>query len=219
MRRMDDMTAKRLLVFGASGHGKVAADAAIAAGWVVRGFADDAADKRGRLLLDLPVIATGMAEAAAFCLHDDAFLVIGVGDNRIRQRLFLAAQQAGVRFATVVHPRAAVAPSARLGAGTVVFAGVAVNCDAVIGADVILNTGATVDHDCIIGDHAHLSPGVHLGGTVHVGPGTHLGVGVAVSPNLELGAWSIVGVGAAVVANIPDAVVAYGVPAKVVREN
>ena len=54
-------------------------------------------------------------------------------------------------------------------------------------------------------------------GTVVVGRETHLGVGVSVRNNLTLGARSVVGVGAAVVADLPDDVVAVGVPARVVR--
>jgi acetyltransferase-like isoleucine patch superfamily enzyme len=58
---------------------------------------------------------------------------------------------------------------------------------------------------------------VALGGTVHIGAGTHIGVGAVVRNNRSVGEWSVVGVGAAVVTDLPSDVVAYGVPARVVR--
>jgi sugar O-acyltransferase (sialic acid O-acetyltransferase NeuD family) len=211
--------AERLLLFGASGHGRVVADAARAAGWEIAGWADDDASRRGQELDGAPVVATGVAEAAAWARERGAHVVVSIGDNRARARLFEALLAAGADLATVVHPAAVVSPSATLGSGTVVFAGAVINPGTTIGRNVIVNTSVSVDHDNWIGDHAHLSPGVHLGGTVSVGEGAHLGVGVSVRNNLSIGAWTLVGVGAAVVADLPANVVAYGVPARVVRES
>jgi UDP-N-acetylbacillosamine N-acetyltransferase len=206
-----------LLVLGCGGHGKVVADAALVGGTRVLGFADDAERWRGGSLLGLPVLAIGRAETLALCRKEGAEIVLAIGDNRTRQRVFRELLAEGLSLATVIHPTAIIAPSATVGIGTVVFAGTIVNADARIGQNVILNTGVRVDHDNVIGDHAHLSPGVTLGGTVTVGEGTHLAVGVSVRNNVAVGAWSVVGVGAAVVGAIPDEVVAFGTPAKVVR--
>jgi sugar O-acyltransferase (sialic acid O-acetyltransferase NeuD family) len=208
---------RRLLLYGASGHGRVVADAARAAGWELAGWCDDDPARRGKTLEGVPVVASGIAEAARWAQANGCAVVVSIGDNAVRRRLFEALAVVGCELATVVHPQAVIAPSATLGSGTVAFAGVVVNPDARIGRNVILNTGTTVDHDGQIGDHAHLSPGVHLGGTVTVGEGAHLGVGVSVRNNVAIGAWTTVGVGAAVVGDLPAGVVAYGVPARVVR--
>lgn len=205
-----------LVVFGCGGHGKVVADAARLAGFDLLGFADDAVDLRGRTFAGLPVVAIGLDETAVFCTSNVSQVVIAVGTNAHRRRLYVEASARSLRVATVIHPRAAIAASATVGAGTVAFAGVVVNADAAIGEAVILNTGACVDHDNVVGPHAHLSPGVALGGAVSVGEGAHLGVGVSVRNNVSIGAWTMVGVGAAVVSDLPDDVTAVGVPARVV---
>ncbi len=208
---------ERLLIFGASGHGRVIADAARAAGFDLAGWADDDPRRAGTSVAGAPVVAIGTEAAARWAGEHAARVVVGIGKNRIRARVFAALLAHGAQPATVIHPRAVVSPTARLGAGTVVFAGALVNPDAVLGRNVILNTGVSVDHDAAIGDHVHLSPGVHLGGTVSIGEGSHLGVGAAVRNNLAIGAWSLVGVGAAVVAPVADGVVVVGVPARVLR--
>jgi sugar O-acyltransferase (sialic acid O-acetyltransferase NeuD family) len=202
-----------LLIYGASGHGKVVADAALAAGWDVLGFVDDDPSKPGSMLLGLQVSA-----ASGERLHaSDVSVVIGVGSNLARRAIYHRLVEAGVSIATVIHPRAVIAPSATIRPGAVVFAGAVINPDCVIGENSIVNTAASLDHDCVLGAHAHLSPGVHLGGTVLIGEGTPLGVGVSCRNNIQIGSWSVVGVGAAVVADLPDRVMAVGVPARVVR--
>lgn len=208
---------RTLLIFGCGGHGKVVADTAIAAGFRVLGFADDDPETRATKTLGFDTIAIGLDETTRACVDAKAELVLAIGDNRTRARVFVEARARGLRMATVVHPSAVLAPSVELGAGSVVFARATVNPDARIGENVIVNTAVSIDHDNVIGAHAHLSPGAVLGGTVSVGEGAHVGIGACVRNNTAIGAWTVIGAGAAVVRDIPDGVVAYGVPARVVR--
>jgi acetyltransferase EpsM len=211
------MAERRLLVYGAGGHAKVVADAAISMGYRVMGFLDADPSKVGLRVLGLPVLLADAGEAVAVCRDKDAEVVVAVGANAARMRVFETLRSASVPIATIIHARAVVAGSAVVGEGTVVFAGVVVNPETRVGRNVILNTSASVDHDNRIGDHAHLSPGVHTGGTVTVGEGTHVGIGASIRNNIEIGAWSVVGAGSVVVKDLPDSVVAYGVPARIVR--
>jgi UDP-N-acetylbacillosamine N-acetyltransferase len=206
-----------LFIVGAGGHGKVIADAARAAGRRVLGFFDARAEFRGSTILGLPVIVGDSADLARRCAEASAAAVLGIGDNRRRAALFAELCGLGVPITSVIHPSAVVAPSVEVGAGVVALAGAIVNPDTRVEDGAILNTGVRVDHDSVIGAHVHLSPGVALGGTVRIGEGTHLGVGVSVRNNVTIGTWSTVGVGAVVIADVPDRVVAYGVPARVVR--
>lgn len=207
-----------LLVYGASGHGKVVAEAALQSGWKVIGFGDDDPGKRGALLLDLAVCAVGREEAVKVCQREDASFVVAIGDNSARRRVYRDLKDAGLTPACLVHPAATVSSRASLGAGTVVFAGVVVNPDTKVGEDVILNTCCSLDHDNWIGDHVHVSPGAHLGGGVRVGEGTHIGLGAAVRNNLTIASWVTIGMGSVVLRDLPGGVVAYGVPARVVKE-
>ncbi|MBX2803287.1 MAG: acetyltransferase [Myxococcales bacterium] len=207
-----------LLVYGASGHGKVVAETARAAGFSPIVFADDSDGKRGTRLCGAEVAAIGRDEALRWLATHDGRVVVAIGHNQVRARVLAELMEAGARPATVVHPSAVIAPTAVIGSGTVVFAGVVVQPDAEVGANVILNTACSVDHDGRIGDHAHLSPGVHLGGTVTVGAGTHLGVGCSVIQGITVGHDSTVGAGSVVVRDLPDGIVAYGVPARVRRQ-
>jgi sugar O-acyltransferase (sialic acid O-acetyltransferase NeuD family) len=204
-----------LVIGGASGHGRVVADTARAAGFDVVGFFDARAELRDGEHAGAPIVAIGNEEAVAFARDGGHQVVVAIGNNPVRVRIGQLFRDAGVELATVVHPRAWVSPESSIGSGSVVFAGVVVQAGTRVGRDCILNTACSVDHDSVLGDGVHLSPGAHLGGTVSVGSLTHLGVGVSVRNNLTIGSRTTVGVGAAVVSDLPDAVVAIGVPAKV----
>jgi sugar O-acyltransferase (sialic acid O-acetyltransferase NeuD family) len=202
----------RLLVFGASGHGKVVADAARSAGLTVVAFLDDDPGLRGTRHFGAPVLPL---EAA---VTDGAFaglpIALGVGDNRDRQRCSERVVAAGRALATVIHESAVVAPSARLGPGTVVLALAAVNPDARVGAGVILNTGCVVEHDCAVGDFAHVAPSSALGGAARLGERSHLGLGAVVLPGVAVGADARIGAGAVVHRTVPAGATVAGVPAR-----
>lgn len=199
-----------LLVYGAGGHGKVVADVAAEAGYDVRGFIDDAA-ARSPGIWGLPVLSLddALREGPA-----GASVGLGIGDNAARERCAARLAQAGLPVVTLVHPRASVARSARLGEGSVVMAGAAVNPDAVLGPGCIVNTGAVVEHDCRLGPYVHLSPNAALGGGVSIGARSHLGLGAVVLPGRTLGTDVRIGAGAAVITDVVDGVTAVGVPAR-----
>ncbi|MGQ9623569.1 MAG: acetyltransferase [Candidatus Caldatribacteriaceae bacterium] len=195
-------------VVGGGGHAKVVLSALQAAGVRVDGILDDDPQKQGLEILGVKIIGT-IAKAAEF---GKAKGVLAIGDNCTRQ--LLAKKLSEWEWLTVIHPKAYVHPTAKIGPGTVIFAGAIIQPDVSLGAHVIINTGATVDHDCVVEDFVHLAPGANLAGSVSIEEGVLIGVGAAVVPGVRVGAWTIVGAGAVVVKDLPSCVVAVGVPAK-----
>lgn len=205
------MSGKRLALFGASGHGKVVADTALAAGWQSVVFFDDAWPAR-QANRHWPVQG-GLADMIAQADSFDAALV-SIGHCRARWEKHQALTEAGIVMATIVHPHAFVSGLASLGAGTVIMPGVVINADATIGEAGIVNSGATVDHDCALAHAVHVSPGANLGGGVRVGAFSWVGIGAAVRQGIEIGAGVMVGAGAVVVKPVPDGSTVVGSPAR-----
>jgi len=203
---------KRLAILGASGHGKVVADAALAAGWDEVHFFDDSWPER-RHNGNWP-IAGAFTEMTNGLGHTYDSAVVAIGQNETRLARAAALKSAGVPLATLIHPSATISPHASVGEGTVIFAGVVVNVDVLVGQCCIINTSATVDHDCELADGVHLSPGVHLGGNVVVGRASWLGIGACVRHGIRIGSNVVVGAGAAVVDDLQDNNCVVGVPAK-----
>jgi sugar O-acyltransferase (sialic acid O-acetyltransferase NeuD family) len=203
---------KSLAILGASGHGKVVAEVALASGWNDVSFYDDAWPER-RQLGKWPVLG----DTAALFNSRDRFdgVIVAIGRNAVRMEKIRLVQEAGGCIATLVHPSAVISATARLGEGTVAMAGVVVNADAVIGRGSILNTSCSVDHDCVLGEGVHISPGAHLAGDVRVNDLSWVGIGASIRQGVTLGRAVQVGAGAAVVNDIADNLTVVGVPAKV----
>ena len=206
------MTVKQTLyVFGASGHGKVVAEAASRSGvYQVVGFLDDNPVKTGLRLLDLPVLG-GLDSLST----RQVSVALGVGSNRDRLAVLRRLDEAGVTVVSIVHPSAVVSSGVSLGVGSYVGPGAVVHVDAHVGRACILNSCSVVEHDNFLNDGVHLSPNATLGGNVTIGEGAHVGLGAAVLPGLTIGAWAVIGAGAVVTKALPIGVAAAGVPARI----
>lgn len=210
---------EKLLVWGASGHASVVADIVRLEGkYEIVGFLDDGNPQRaGETFCGAPVV--GGQEKL-----DDLFragvrnLIMGFGNCGARLHLSELALSKGFSIATAVHPSAIVASDVRIGCGTVVAAGAVVNPGTEIGRNVIVNTRASIDHDCAIEDGVHICPGACLAGSVRVGRAAWVGIGATVTARINIGASAVVGAGAVVVRDIPERVIAYGMPARAVRK-
>jgi sugar O-acyltransferase (sialic acid O-acetyltransferase NeuD family) len=142
-------------------------------------------------------------------------LVVGIGANKVRKEIVEnLGDAARDLWINAIHPQSVLAASIKIGTGVVVCAGAVINPDVKISNHVIINTASSLDHDDSIADYAHVAPGCHLAGNVRVEEGALLGIGSTVVPGSTIGRWATVGAGAVVVSNIPDHVVAKGVPAR-----
>ena len=205
-------------MYGAGGHGKVVADLLVSRGQKeFAGFVDDREELWGAKVMGFAVLGGGewlQGEAGSARIA----IALGVGDITSRHRIAESCAHWGAEILTVVHPRAAVSRAARVGRGSVVMANATVNVDAVVGDGVIVNSGAVVEHDVEVGEYAHVAPNAAMGGGSSLGAFSHLGIGASVLPCVHIGAHSVVGAGAVVVKNLPDEVVAIGIPARIHRQ-
>jgi sugar O-acyltransferase (sialic acid O-acetyltransferase NeuD family) len=199
-----------LLVFGAGGHGRVVADAALAQGGWTRLLASDRDPQRARgdLLPNLPLLAPDEAEQEAGAVH----IAIGLASWRERE-----ARASRLPLATIVHPRASVSPYTRIGAGTFVAAQAVLAPMTVLGQCVIVNHGAVVDHDVEVGDFSHVAPLVALGGKVRIGKRVLVGAGAKILSGVQVCDDVIIGAGAVVRYPIATPGTYVGVPARRVR--
>ena len=190
---------------GASGHAKVIIEILEANNVNIKGLFDN--DNSIKSLLDYPVSHSDDLEGP---------LIISIGSNKTRKKI---AQSTSIEFGQAFHPSAIISKRTEIGEGSVIMHGAIIQSCVVIGKHCIINTGASIDHECVIDDFAHISPHATLCGNVSIGEGTWIGAGATIIPGVTIGKWSIIGAGAVVIKDIPDNVIAYGSPCKVIRDN
>ena len=208
-----------VIIWGASGHASVIAEIfCLREKYEVVGFLDDVnKDRKGSPFCGAKVIG-GKEELDSIQSNGIKHVFVAVGDCTARLNLARYVRDLGFSLPTITHPSAVVADTVTLGEGTVLVQSSSVNVNTKIGSCAIINTNSSVDHDCTIGNGVHISPGVAIGGRVSVGDGTWLGLGSSIIDGIHIGSNTIIGAGSVVVRDIPSNVVAYGVPARVIRK-
>lgn len=198
-----------LLLFGAGGHARVVADAALAsAGWVsIIGSDRDALRCTGELVPGVILFQVGDAALASI-----AGIHIAIGNNAARETE--AAAWGHARLVTVIHPAAMVSPLAEIGAGCFLAAGAIVGPGARMDMGVIVNHGAVVDHDVMLGAFCHVAPNATLGGGVRIGRRVLVGAGAVVLPGITIADDVVIGAGAVANAPLLEAGTYAGVPAR-----
>ena len=198
----------KLIIIGASGHGKVVADIAIKMNkWQSIAFLDD--DESIKTSMGLEVIGK---TADAFTYKDEADFFVAIGSNATREKIQEKLIVEGLNVVNLIHPSAVIGIDVEIGIGTAVMAGVVINSSTRIEKGCIINTSASLDHDNVIEDYVHISPGVNMAGTVKVGKGSWIGIGSVVSNNVNICSGCKVGAGAVVVKDITEPGTYVGVP-------
>jgi sugar O-acyltransferase (sialic acid O-acetyltransferase NeuD family) len=152
---------------------------------------------------------------------DDIGFVVAIGNpyGHVRRSLHDRLIGAGLTSVSIVDPSALICASAQVGDGLQMMPHAIVHNSAFVERQCIVNTRALVEHDCILNEGVEIGPGAVLCGRVHVGANTWVAAGATVRPRIRIGANVIIGAGAVVVSDIPDNVVAAGVPARPVPDS
>ena len=120
------------------------------------------------------------------------------------------------RFATVIDPRATVAPTSIVGKGSVVLAGTTVGADVTIGDHVIVLQNVSISHDDVIGDYTCISVGAGFSGSVHVERNCFIGANATLIRG-PVGEGSMIGAGSLIRTPVPPGEVWVGNPGRKLR--
>lgn len=145
--------------------------------------------------------------------------IVTIGDNWSRYRIVRQIESLLPTFQwfNAIHPSVIIGNGVNIGVGVVAMAGCIINPRTKIGNFTFFATGAQIDHDCEVNDYASVSAGSLTGGYVVLGKFSALTLGVTVLDRLKIGENCLIGAGSLVLKDVPDNVVAYGTPCRVIR--
>ncbi|MDO8733470.1 MAG: transferase [Actinomycetota bacterium] len=207
------MGSRQAVIVGAGDHAVSVAETVRSAGYELVGFTSK--DDFGSTLFNLPVTR----EIPMDHLASGGMVILAIGDNATRESAWmrLAATVPVEQLPAVFHASAIIAPAAQISAGAVIMQGAIVANQARVGFGCLLNTGSILEHECELSGFASLAPRAVTGGRVRIGARTAISIGAVLKHGLTIGEDTVVGGSSYVDRDLPSGVVAYGVPARVIR--
>lgn len=196
----------KITLYGAGGHCKVVVDILQTIGYSIEKIVDD--NPSSLLLLNIPVV---------FPEEEFGSTIITIGNCQVRKNIVDRIKVE--KYVTAIHPSVMIASNALIGEGSTIVHGAVVHSCSSIGRHCIINTKAVVEHDSIIHDFVHIASGATVCGGVEIGVCTWIGAGSVVKQGIKIGSNCMIGAGSVVVKDIPDNVVAFGNPCRVIRWN
>jgi len=176
-------------------------------------FLDDDT-KHKRQLCDLPVFhSSRLNEIVHLGVNN---MVCGIGNGKVRLRILEQCNKLKLNLINVIHPKAFISPSVKLGKGNFIKAGAIIETNTILGNCCIIDNGVVIAHDNTIGNGCHIAPGVSMGSNIIIEDLVIIGVGSSLSTNLRIGRESIISIGSSVVKDVSEYSVIEGVPGKIV---
>ena len=203
-----------IVIFGAGGHAVSVANVAISAGYKIAYFID--VYKKEDYLLGIKIIK----DISEIDDKNDYEYCIAVGDNSLRQGIYkeLTKKYIDIRFPSLIHQSAVVSSFSTIGNGTVVMPSAIVGPNSTVGKFCIINTQSSIDHSCNMLDFSSIAPNAVTGGSVTIGYRSAISIGAVVKQGLKIGNDSVLGASSYLNKNLVNNKVAYGIPAKEVRD-
>lgn len=125
-------------------------------------------------------------------------LLVTIGNNALREKLYEQAAAIGYQFPTIIVPSAYISPHASIGNGCVILNNSVVQNNAKCGNGCILNPGVELHQDSCIGNNCLIYTNSVVRGLAHVGDRAWIGSTATVSTGAVVAEDEIVEDGAVV---------------------
>lgn len=209
-----------ILLLGSSGHAKVVIDIIEKENiFKIAGIIDPTLQPNIQIM-GYPILGKESDIPNIIKKNNISGFLVAIGDNCLREKVVTNVKEIcpTLPFVSTIHPSANIGKNVTIGCGTVIMAGTVINPDSNVGEFCIINTNASLDHDCSLGNFSSLAPRVVTGGNCIIGDRCAIGIGAVLTHGISIGKDTVIGAGSLVMENFGDCIVAYGSPAKKIRD-
>jgi sugar O-acyltransferase (sialic acid O-acetyltransferase NeuD family) len=150
----------------------------------------------------------------------DELITLGVTKPQIRKKVCeLFNVDKNINFINLISNNCDISKTVELGEGVVINTMTCIAGHTKIGDFVFINRNVSIGHHTSIGNFTTINPGVNIAGNVTIGNDCQIGIGANIIDGIKIGNNTIIGAGSLVTKDIPDNVIAYGNPCKIIRKN
>jgi len=123
---------------------------------------------------------------------------------KLRESKYIEYKKMGFSFPNIIHSKATVEPSVKMGEGNIVVANSMLGSDLKIGNVNFINTGSILSHDTVVNDNNHFAPNAVLAGRINVGSNNLFGMCSTVYFDVAIGDNNIINNGVNVFKNVSN---------------
>lgn len=182
-------------------------------------FYDDVSKDAPDVLFTQFKILKSEDEAKSYFENTDSRFTVGIGNPKLRKQLYEKFTKLGGKFSSVISSKAEIGSyGANIGEGCNILGGVRISNDVQIGKGTMLYYNSVITHDVCIGDFCEISPSVTILGRAKIGSNCQIFAGAIIFPDVKIGNNSVIAAGSVVRSDIPENVMAAGIPA-VIKKN
>jgi sugar O-acyltransferase (sialic acid O-acetyltransferase NeuD family) len=204
-----------VIIFGASGIGRVALDIFQSNDIIVYCLLDDDTKLHGQEINAVSVVGSTDNEEYLRMIGDKCEAFIATDDNRLRKSLVKTLVDKRKKMpVNAIHQQAFIEPSATIGHGNLIAMRASVGSFVKIGSHCIINAGAVIDYQTTIGDFVQIGAGSIVNSNVTIKEGAFIGSGVTIVSGVTIGKNARIGAGSVVIGNVADGETVFGVPAQ-----
>lgn len=175
------MSKEKLLLVGAGGFGRVVSE--LARQSYDCAFVDDGVEM-GTVICDIPVVGHTADLQRLFTEYKN--LVIVIGNNAVRERIYDTAKNIGYSFPNMISASAYISPYAKLGWGCVILNNAVVQNGSTVGNGVLLNPGVEIHHDSFVDDYSLIYTNSVVRTYAHVGKRVRIGSNVTIGNSIKV---------------------------------
>ena len=174
----------------------------------------------------IPYMPSGMEARVIFSPVEEDFaeptvFLFGVANPEIKQTVYQffndKHQVDANRYANLFHPSSVMASSVTVNGGCYIEPLSVVSPFTKIGFGVTINRKVSIGHHVTIGNYVTINPGADIGGGVQIGEASTIGMGAKIFDKITIGKNTVIGGGSVVTKDVPDNVIAWGNPCRVMK--
>jgi sugar O-acyltransferase (sialic acid O-acetyltransferase NeuD family) len=152
-------------------------------------------------------------------LEEYTQMILGVYQPNYKVEIVKSLKLNTDKFINILHNDVNISKMGKGGKGILLNSNASIAAHTSIGNFVNINRHVSIGHHTTIGDYCSINPGSNIAGNVTIGERSLIGMGVNIIDGIRIGDNTVIGAGSLVVKDIPNNVVAYGNPCKVIRDN